>query len=70
MFDNLIFDGWQFCGYREDCPIFRKVENGRGKWCAIVGGDVLPITYDQALGYDSITDIGRLSRFLGARLLP
>jgi len=70
MFDRLISDGWQFCGYSDGCPVFRKVENGRGNWCAIVEDDVLPITYDQARGFDAITNAGKLSRFLGKKLLP
>ena len=70
MFEKLESDGWQFMCYRDNCPVFRKVENMRGHWCAIVGDDVLTITYDQALGFEPITEAGKLSRYLGAMLLP
>ena len=70
LFDKLISDGWKHCGYCDGCPVFRRIENGRGKWCAIVEGNVQPITYEQGLGYEPITSSGRLARFLGAKLLP
>lgn len=57
--------------------LFRKLENGKGKWAAapIVMGDVkyddaFEITYGQARGYEPISNIGKLSRQLGKKLLP
>lgn len=70
MFDKLISDGWQFMRYNDNCPVFRKVVDGRGKWCAIVNNEVQAITYEQGLGYEAITSAGRMSRKLGAMLLP
>ena len=54
--------------------IYRKIENGRGKWKAkeIETGKVIDITYNQALGYEPInpTPIEQLSMKLGKILLP
>ena len=54
--------------------IYRKIENGRGKWkakCAETD-KVIDITYEQALGYEPInpTPIEQLSMRLGKILLP
>ena len=70
MFEKLISEGWQFIETREGCEIFRRVEAGRGRWCAIIGGKVEQITYDQALGYEALTSTGKLARKLGKALLP
>lgn len=54
--------------------LYRKIENGKGKWIAedIKTGEIFPITYQQALGYEPIrpTEIESLSRQLGKMLLP
>ena len=57
--------------------IFRKLENGTGRWAAapIEMGDVkyddaFEITYNQARGFEPINTIGKLSRDLGNVLLP
>ena len=54
--------------------IYRKIENGRGKWKAkcIETGEVINITYEQALGYEPInpTPVEQLSIRLGKMLLP
>ena len=57
--------------------IFRKLENGKGKWAAapmemgdVKYDDAFEITYDQARGFEPINNIGKLSRDLGKILLP
>lgn len=54
--------------------LYRKIENGKGKWIAedCQTGEVFPITYEQARGYEPIrpTPIENLSRRLGKILLP
>lgn len=54
--------------------LYRKIENGKGKWLAedTETGEVFSITYQQALGNEPIrpTEIEKLSRFLGEKLLP
>lgn len=56
--------------------LFRKLENGKGKWKALDSEDknaeAFDITYDQALGYEDInpTPIQKLARDLGKKLLP
>lgn len=56
--------------------LFRKLENGKGKWAAapmemgdVKYNDAFEITYDQARGFEPISNIGRLSRDLGKILL-
>ena len=52
--------------------VYRKVENGKGKWLAedLESGEVFPITYQQALGYEPIrkSPVENLSRDLGKKL--
>lgn len=57
--------------------LFRKLENGKGKWAAapmemgdVKYDDAFEITYDQARGFEPINTIGKLSRDLGKKLLP
>lgn len=72
---NLIdMTGWEeVCGI-SGYDLYRKIENGKGKWLAedIGTGEVFPITYQQALGYEPIrpTIIENLARELGRILLP
>lgn len=61
-------------GYIGKYDLFRKLEDGRGKWIAedTETGEVFPITYDQARGFEPIRPDGvqRLSCELGRLLLP
>lgn len=54
--------------------LYRKIENGKGKWIAedSTTGEVFPITYEQARGFEPIrpTEIEKLSMQLGKMLLP
>lgn len=54
--------------------LYRKIENGKGKWLAedTETGEVFPITYEQARGFEPInpTPIDNLARELGRILLP
>lgn len=54
--------------------LYRKIENGKGKWVAedVKTGEVFPITYEQARGFEPIrpTPIENLTRELGRMLLP
>ena len=61
-------------GYIGKYDLFRKLENGRGKWMAedTSTGERFPITYAQAQGLEPIrpTRAQRLGRELGKKLLP
>lgn len=54
--------------------LYRKIENGKGKWLAedTETGEIFPITYEQARGYEPIrpTETEKLARELGRILLP
>lgn len=54
--------------------LYRKIENNKGKWIAedCNTGELFPITYEQARGFEPIrpTGIESLSRELGKMLLP
>ena len=57
--------------------VYRKLENGRGKWFAHYQDDpietMFPITYDQARGFEDMparSSTEKLSRDLGRMLLP
>ena len=54
--------------------LYRKIENGKGKWLAEDSetGEIFPITYMQARGYEPIirSSIEELSYTLGKILLP
>lgn len=67
-------NGFEFVGYSGKYPVFRKVENGRGKWKAQdpETQEFFDITYQQARGEEPIrpTGIENLSRKLGKILLP
>jgi hypothetical protein len=61
-------------GSRGKYYLYRKIENGKGKWLAedCETGEIFPITYKQAIGEEPIrpTTIGNLSRKIGEKLLP
>lgn len=65
---------YEHAGYSGKFDLYRKLENGKGVWVAhnIETGEVKPITYAQARGFEPIEDtpIKRLARELGALLLP
>ena len=71
MFDKT---GYKQAGSIGKYYLYRKIENGKGKWLAedCETDEVFPITYEQARGYEPIrpTPIGNLSRQLGKILLP
>lgn len=79
--EDLLKDGWQEkhshdSNYRLYCKVIKN-EDGlceKGIWKAlhIATGKVIDITYEQARGYEPIkdTEIKKLSRFLGEKLLP
>lgn len=54
--------------------LYRKIDNGKGVWAAkhCDTGEIKPITYDQARGFEPIGNsrIDTLSRELGTMLLP
>ena len=52
--------------------IYRKIEDGKGKWRARHqdGGEFFDITYEQALGYEPIDSEQALQMELGKMLLP
>ena len=69
---------WNFAGSisKSDTiyDTYRKIENGKGKWLAedMNTGEVFPITYEQARGFEPIrpTSIESLAVELGKILLP
>lgn len=65
---------YQYVSSKGKHNLYRKIENGKGKWVAenIENGEIFPITYEQALGYEPInpTGIENLARELGRKLLP
>lgn len=77
-YDLIDMTGWEEIGSIEGYYLYRKIENGKGKWLAEVNergnrsGKMLSITYEQALGYEPIktTPIKNLARELGRILLP
>lgn len=78
-YDLIDMTGWEeVYSSIEGYYLYRKIENGKGKWLAEVSeygnktGKIFPITYEQALGYKPIksTPIKNLARELGRILLP
>lgn len=76
---NLIdMTGWEYVSSIDGYYLYRKIENGKGKWLAEVNefgngsGKMFPITYEQAIGFEPInhTPIKNLARELGRILLP
>ena len=69
-----MLDGFEYAGSIKKYDLYRKIINGKGKWMAedIETGEIFPITYEQARGYEPIrpTGIELLSRQLGEMLLP
>ena len=63
-------NGYTHICNRNGIEIFRKVIDGHGYWKAIVEGDIIDITYEQAIGYEGITPVEKISKFLGRKLLP
>lgn len=72
LFEQLESDGYKCLCYRRDIPIFRKVVhekgNSRGYWKAIVEGEIIDITYGQAVGYEGITEAEKMGIFVGKKL--
>lgn len=62
-------NGYQEAGSIGQYYLYRKIENGRGKWLAedCGTGEIFPITYEQATGYKPIksTSAGNLSKTIG-----
>ena len=67
-------DGYEYCGDTRGIPVFRKRiwidGKPHGKWKAILDGEIIDITYEQALGREAIRPIDKLAMFLGKKLLP
>ena len=61
--------GYQFIDSRNGYEIYRKIENGKGKWVAERNGVRFPITYDQARGYAPIDRNEALQMQLGNMFL-
>lgn len=58
--------------------LYRKIENGKGKWAAApytaVGepatDEAFEITYDQARGFEPLSNTGKLGKEIGKKVLP
>lgn len=68
--DDLINDGFERVTGRNGYDFYRKLVDGKGKWYAVKDGEVMPITYDQARGFEPINSDERMSMMLGKKLLP
>lgn len=66
--------GYSYVSSIKKYDLYRKIENNRGKWLAedMETGEIFPITYEQARGFEPIrpTGIELLARDLGKMLLP
>lgn len=62
-------EDYKYIDNRNGYWIYRKVEDGRGKWMAEKNGINFPITYDQARGYAPIDRNEALQMQLGNMLL-
>ncbi len=67
----------EYVGNVNGYQVYRKIEDGRGKWFAHHQDDpvdyMFPITYDQARGFDPLparSTVEELGRDLGKKLLP
>ena len=69
---DLIDAGFEQAGYRKQYDFYRKKIDGKGTWYAVdtKSGNVFPITWSQAVGYDPIDSAEGLSMKLGSMLLP
>lgn len=61
---------WEYITHRRGYSIYRKIENGKGKWQAKKDGtdNVFDITYEQALGYEGIDNAEKLGIEIGRML--
>ena len=69
---DLIDAGFEQAGYRKQYDFYRKKIDGKGTWYAVdtKSGNVFPITYEQARGYEPIDSEEGMSMKLGSMLLP
>jgi len=68
--DDLINDGFERVTGRNGYDFYRKLVDGKGKWYAVKDGEVMPITYDQARGFEPLNSEESMSMMLGKKLLP
>ena len=68
--DELIQQGFQRVSGRRGYDFYRKLVDGKGKWYAAKDGEVIPITYDQARGYEPLNSEEKMAMTLGRKLLP
>lgn len=68
--DDLIKQGFERVSGRKGFEFYRKLVDGKGKWYAVKDGEVMPITYMQARGYQPIDSDEAMGMKLGGILLP
>lgn len=68
--DELEASGFEKVSGRRGYDFYRKLVDGKGKWYAVKDGSVMPITYDQARGYEPINSEESMGMKLGGMLLP
>ena len=68
--DDLIKQGFERVSGRRGYDFYRKLVDGKGKWYASKDGEVIPITYGQARGYEPINSEESMAMKLGGMLLP
>ena len=67
---ELIDAGFERVSGRKGYDFYRKLVNGKGKWYAVKDGQVTPITYEQARGYEPINSEEKMAMTLGRKLMP
>ena len=67
---DLIDAGFERVTGRRGYDFYRKLIDGKGKWYAVKDEKVIPITYEQARGYEPIDSEEGMSMKLGSMLLP
>lgn len=67
---DLVSNGFEKVSGRKGYDFYRKLVDGKGKWYAVKDGAVMPITYDQARGYEPINSEESMAMKLGGMLLP
>lgn len=66
-----MLEGYEEISGRRGYTFYRKIVNGKGKWKAKTpAGEIIDITYEQALGYEPLDNAEAIGKWLGSKLLP
>lgn len=61
-------EGYELIDSRDGYDIYRKIENGRGKWKAIKDGVAFDISYKQGIGEEPLDSSSKMKQSLGSLL--